>query len=311
MEFLDTPEARFVNLPDYSFAPHRLTVDPSGLTMHYVDEGPRDGRVLLMLHGEPSWSYLYRFMIPPCVEQGFRVIAPDLIGFGKSSKPTRIEDYSYKAHCNWVRSLIEQLGLSQITLFGQDWGSLIGLRLAAELEPRFAAVVISNGFLPSGNLPGGGVKGLLNGGAFLTWRTFARFTPVFPTAALLSFGSGRTLSPDERRAYDAPFPDARYQAGARAFPRLVPITPSDPAAEDNRAAWRVLERWEKPFTTAFSTGDPITRGLDRTLQRRIPGAQGRQHTRVRGGHFVQEVSGPALAEILCATARSAELSVSA
>ncbi len=310
MEHLDTPASRFDNLPDYPFEPHFHRVGPSGLRMHYVDEGPRDGRVLLMLHGEPSWSYLYRFMIPICVAEGYRVIAPDLIGFGKSSKPTRIEDHSYRRQCDWVRTLIEGLALQQITLFGQDWGSLIGLRLAAELEPRFAAVVIGNGYLPTGDLPGSGLTAVLKGGAFLAWRTFARLTPVFPTGRLISFASGRMLTSEERRAYEAPFPDPRYEAGVRALPRLVPTRPDDPAAEDNRAAWRVLERWHKPFVTAFSTGDPIFGGLDRLLQRRIPGAQGQAHQRVPGGHFLQEVSGPALAQILCDTAREAQLSVS-
>lgn len=302
MDALETPESRFVDLPDYPFAPHRVRVAPGDLVMHYVDEGPRDAPVILMLHGEPSWSYLYRFMIPPCVAAGFRVIAPDLIGFGKSSKPTRIEDYTYARHCDWVRSLIEQLDLRAITLFCQDWGSLIGLRLAAELEPRFAAIVVGNGFLPDGGSIGGSVRGLANKAAFLAWRTFARFVPVFPTGRLLERGSGRPMSEGEKRAYDAPYPDARYQAGARAFPRLVPISKDDPAVPANQAAWRVLERWEKPFVTAFSTGDPITRGLERVLQKRIPGAKGRDHIRVRGGHFLQEVSGPELARILIATA---------
>ena len=304
MNFLDTPDERFENLSGYPFEPHFLEVDAAGLRMHYVDEGPRDGKVALLLHGEPSWSYLYRFMIGPCVDAGLRVVVPDLIGFGKSSKPTRIADYTYERHVAWVASLIEQLDLGAITLFGQDWGALIGLRLAAELEPRFAAAVIGNGFLPTGDRPAGGAGTIANGLAFLAWRTFARFTPVFPTSRIVSFGSGRPLDVEERRAYDAPFPTAAYQAGARVFPRLVPITPSDPASAANRAAWKVLERWEKPFVTAFSTGDPITRGFDRALQRRIPGAAGRRHHTVHGGHFLQEVSGPELAAIVIETSRA-------
>ena len=305
VEFLETPEERFEGLPDFPFAVQRLQVDDSGLHMAYVDEGPRDGPVVLLMHGEPSWSYLYRFMIPPCVDAGFRVVAPDLIGFGRSSKPTSLGDYTYQRHVDWTSRWLEELDLKGITLFAQDWGSLIGLRLAAELEERFAAIVIGNGFLPTGNLPLKGSKALSAGAAFLTWRAFARFTPMFPTSAILSFGSGRDLSEGERRAYSAPFPDSKYEAGARAFPRLVPITPRDPAVPANRAAWEVLERWDKPFVTAFSTGDPITRGMDALLQQRIPGARGRKHHRVRGGHFLQEVSGPELAQIVIDTAREA------
>jgi haloalkane dehalogenase len=309
MDFLETPAHRFADLPDYPFEPNFVEVDPRGLRMHFVDEGPRDGAVVLMLHGEPSWSYLYRSMIPPCVEAGLRVVAPDLIGFGKSSKPTRISDYTYAAHCDWVHALIEKLELSGITLFGQDWGSLIGLRLAAQMEPRFSAIVIGNGFLPEGKKIGTGMKGLLSGAAFLAWRTYARFVPRFSCAAIVSAGAGRKLGEGERRAYDAPFPDDRYLAGARAFPRLVPISPRDPAVPANRAAWKVLERWEKPFVTAFSSGDPITRGLHRPLRRRIPGAARSTHHTVRGGHFLQEVSGPELAQIVIDTARQRSSSV--
>jgi len=243
-------------------------------------------------------------MIPPCVDAGFRVVAPDLIGFGKSSKPTAIGDYTYQRHCDWVRSLIDQLDLTQTTLFGQDWGSLIGLRLAAEMQERFAAIVIANGFLPTGDRSFPGMTGLVNGVAFLAWRTFARFSPVFPIARIVDFGSARSLTANEKRAYAAPFPDARHEAGARAFPLLVPISPRDPAVPANRAAWEVLERWEKPFVTAFGTGDPITRGLDDILRRRIPGAAGRAHHTVSGGHFLQEDAGRELAEIVMDTARA-------
>lgn len=299
MDFVDTPAERFEALKDYPFAPRFRQVDPSGLRMHHVDEGPRDGAPVLLLHGEPSWSYLYRSMIPPCVAAGHRVLAPDLIGFGRSSKPTRQEDYSYQRHCDWVRSFIEGLDLRGITLFCQDWGSLIGLRLAAELEDRFARIVVGNGFLPAGELPGGGgLRSLGNTAAFLAWRSFARWSPRLPVARILQFGSQRRLDADELRAYDAPFPDDRYKAGARAFPALVPISPRDPAVEANRRAWKVLERWEKPFLTAFSSGDPITRGLERLLQERIPGARGLPHRRVRGGHFLQEDAGPELAGMI-------------
>jgi haloalkane dehalogenase len=269
------------------------------MRMHYVDEGPREAAPVLLLHGEPSWSYLYRSMIPPCAAAGHRVLAPDLVGFGRSSKPTRVEDYTYERHCAWVRSFVEGLDLRGITLFCQDWGSLVGLRLAAEMEERFARIVVGNGGLPEGRPPGGSrLAGLGNAAAFLAWRTFARFSPRLPVGRLIQVGSARRLDDEELRAYEAPFPDDRYKAGARAFPLLVPVTPRDPAVPANRRAWAVLERWEKPFLTVFSDGDPITRGLDRVLQRRIPGAKGQPHRTVRGGHFLQEDAGPELAQAI-------------
>lgn len=299
MEFIETPEGRFVDLKDYPFAPRFLPVDPAGLRMHYVDEGPAGAAPVLMLHGEPSWSYLYRSMIPPCVAAGHRVVAPDLIGFGRSSKPTRIADYSYQRHCDWLRAFLEALDLRSITLFCQDWGSLLGLRLAAELEPRFARIVVGNGFLPAGRPPGGSpLRGLGNAAAFLAWRGYARWSPRFPISSVLQLATARRLDAEELRAYDAPFPDERSKAGARAFPRLVPLSPRDPAVPANQRAWRVLERWEKPFLTVFSDGDPITRGLDRVLQQRIPGARGLPHRTVRGGHFLQEDAGPELADAI-------------
>lgn len=296
MEFVETPESRFAGLQDYPFAPRFETVDPAGLRMHYVDEGPREAAPVLLLHGEPSWSYLYRSMIPPCIAAGHRVVAPDLIGFGKSSKPTRIADYSYQRHCDWLRAFLEALDLRGITLFCQDWGSLLGLRLAAEHEERFARIVVGNGFLPAGRPLGGSpLRRLGNLGAFLAWRAYARWSPRFPISGVLQMGTLRRLDAEERRAYDAPFPDERSKAGARAFPRLVPISPRDPAVPANQRAWAVLERWEKPFLTVFGDGDPITRGLDRMLQERIPGARGLPHRTVHGGHFLQEDAGPELA----------------
>ncbi|MEM8934185.1 MAG: haloalkane dehalogenase [Acidobacteriota bacterium] len=282
---LRTPDERFHDLPDYPFEPHYAEVD--GLRIHYVDEGPRDASPVLMLHGEPSWSYLYRFMIPICAEH-HRVIAPDLVGFGKSDKPTRISDYTYQTHMDWMRGLvIDALDLTDITLVCQDWGSLIGLRLAAEHEERFARIVVGNGFLPTGDQPFPTV--------FKVWRAFARFSPIFPISKIVDTGTRRELSADERRAYDAPFPSAKYKAGARAFPALVPTAPNNPATPANRKAWEVLERWEKPFLTTFSSGDPITRGADKYLRKRIPGAEGQNHVTLRGGHFLQEDSGPEFA----------------
>jgi len=277
---LRTPDARFERLLDYPFEPNYL--DVGGVRMHYVDDGPKEGDPVLMLHGEPTWSYLYRHMIPVCAAAGHRVIAPDLIGFGKSDKPARIADYSYQAHMEWLGAFIEALDLKRITLVCQDWGSLLGLRYAAENPERFRAIVVGNGMLPTGDqaMPG----------AFKAWKAFALYTPFFPAGRIVDMGSFRKLSPDERRAYEAPFPSRRYQAGARAFPALVPATPDDPATEANRRAWESLAQWNKPFLTTFSNGDPITRGGDRYMQERIPGAQGQPHITLKGGHFVQEDS---------------------
>lgn len=280
MEYVRTPDERFERLLDYPFDPHYA--DVGGVRMHYLDEGPADANPILMLHGEPSWSYLYRHMIPVCSAAGHRVIAPDLIGFGKSDKPVLQEDYSYQAHMDWMQSLIDQLELDNITLVCQDWGSLIGLRLAAENPDRFRAIVVGNGMLPTGDQT--------PPRAFKLWQNFARYSPWFPISRIINSGTFRTLGPDERRAYDAPFPERKYKAGARAFPRLVPVTPDDPASEANRAAWKVLEQWDKPFLTTFSNGDPITRGGDKYMQKRIPGAKGQPHTTLKGGHFLQEDS---------------------
>jgi haloalkane dehalogenase len=280
MESVRTPAHRFYNLPDYPFTPHYVDVGQPALRIHYVDEGPRTGPVVLMLHGEPSWSYLYRHMIPICAAAGNRVIAPDLVGFGKSDKPTRISDYSFARHVAWMTEFIEQLDLRDITLVCQDWGSLIGLRVAAENEGRFARVALSNGMLPTGDkrLPP----------AFKLWRAFAERSPILPVGGIVAFGTKRALTRRERAAYDAPFPTKRHQAGARAFPALVPSSPQDPAASANKAAWEVLDRWDKPFLLAFSDGDPITRGAERYVAGRVPGTQGQPHVTLRGGHFVQE-----------------------
>lgn len=291
MEFVDTPAGRFEGLKDYPFAPHFQQVDPCGLRMHYVDEGPRNAHPVLMLHGEPTWSYLYRSMIPVCVAAGHRVIAPDLIGFGKSSKPLALSAHSYQSHCDWLHAFLEALDLWDITLVCQDWGALIGLRVAAEREERFARISVGNGFLPDGRPLRLGIGSLGNALAFLLWRGFARWVPRLPIARIVQFGTRRRLAPEERRAYEAPFPSEASKAGARVFPRLVPLGPYDPAVPANRRAWLALDRWEKPFMTAFSDGDPITRGLDRKLRQRIPGTRGVTHYTLRGGHFLQEDSG--------------------
>jgi haloalkane dehalogenase len=289
-----TPDARFEGLSGYPFQPHYATVD--GLRMHYLDEGDANAAPVLMLHGEPTWSCLYRHMIGGCTRAGQRVVAPDLIGFGKSDKPTALRDYSYQRHVDWLKELVRALDLRRITLFCQDWGALIGLRVAAEEQARFDRVVVGNGALPalesSARVPLGAAA------AFLTWRAFATYSPWFPISAIVDFGCRRPLSAEERRAYDAPFPERAARAGARAFPRLVPISRRDPSLEPNRAAWRVLRAWHKPFLTVFSDGDPITRGQERIFQAQVPGAKHQPHTTPHAGHFLQEDVGPELAETI-------------
>lgn len=301
MKSIRTPEEHFAGLEDYPFEPSYLEVD--GLRMHYVDAGPSAALPVLMLHGEPTWSYLYRKMIPVCAEAGHRVIAPDLIGFGRSDKPTSRGDYTYQRHVEWLTGFVRELDLRGITLFCQDWGALLGLRVAAENEERFDRIVLGNGALPTAYRETRPKP--LNALAFLAWRTFATVSPVLPISRIVDFGCLRTLTPGERRAYDAPFAVSDTKAGARAFPRLVPITPRDPAIPANRAAWKTLGNWEKPFLTVFSDGDPIMRGTERLYQRHVPGAAGMPHTTPHAGHFLQEDAGPDLAsqvnELIAAT----------
>ena len=270
MKILRTPDQRFQNLSDYEFEPHYLDIDE--MRMHYVDEGPADAPPVLLMHGEPSWSYLYRHMIPPIASAGLRAIAPDLIGFGKSDKPAAQSDYSYEMHVAWMLEFLERLNLKNITLVCQDWGSLNGLRLAAENEERFDRIVLANGGLPTGDqvMPR----------VFRIWRAFARFSPWFPIGRIVQSGTVSTLRPDVIAAYDAPFPNSTYKAGARAFPKLVPTTPDDPAASANRAAWEVFSKWQKPFLTAFSNRDPITRGADQSFLELVPGAKDQPHTTI-------------------------------
>ncbi|MBW3572907.1 MAG: haloalkane dehalogenase [Gemmatimonadetes bacterium] len=289
MKVLRTPDERFAELPGWPFAPRYVDVD--GLRIHYVDEGPREAPPVLMLHGEPSWSYLYRKIIPVFTAAGYRAVAPDLPGFGRSDKPADRAEYSYARLVGWMAGWLKAVDLREVTLVCQDWGSLVGLRLVAEHPDRFARVCVANGALPTGdNQPGA---------PFKLWQAFARWTPVFPAGRIVQLGSLTRLPREVRAAYDAPFPSEKYKAGARALPPLVPTRPTDPAREDNRRAWAALERWNKPFLTAFSNGDPITRGLDRGFQRRIPGAAGQPHTTIRGaGHFLQEDRGEELAGVV-------------
>ncbi|MEL6654202.1 MAG: haloalkane dehalogenase, partial [Bacteroidota bacterium] len=245
----------------------------------------------LLMHGEPSWSYLYRFMIPPLVEAGYRVVAPDLVGFGRSDKPSEQGDYTYQRHVDWMTAWLEAVGLTDISLFCQDWGGLIGLRLVAERSSLFKRVVAANTFLPTGKSKAPE--------AFLMWQEFARSSPKFDVGRVLNNGSVRQLDADEIAAYDAPFPDDSYKAGARVFPALVPTSPEDPAIPACLAAWEVLRKWDKPFITAFSDMDPITKGGEKYLEANIPGANGQAHTITKNaGHFLQEDAGPELAQLI-------------
>lgn len=296
MEVLRTPDDRFAGLPEYPFTPHYVEVaaeDGTTLRMHYLDEGPANGPAVLLLHGEPSWSYLYRRMIAPLVNSGLRAVALDLIGFGRSDKPSTPEDYSYQRHVDWTRTALDGIGLTDITLVCQDWGGLIGLRLVGEDPARFARVVAANTFLPTGDQP--------LGDAFAAWQRFSQQTPEFDAGQIVNGGCMTDLTEAVVSAYNAPFPDERFKAGARKFPLLVPITPNDPAAAANRRAWEALGRFDKPFLCAFSDADPITAGADRLLAAHIPGA--RQHppiTIAGGGHFLQEDKGEELAAAVVA-----------
>ncbi len=286
MKILRTAEARFADLPDFPYEPNYT--DLGGLRMAHVEHGT--GPVVLMLHGEPTWSFLYRKMIPIFAEAGFRAVAPDFIGFGRSDKPAAISDYTYAGHVAWTLGWIESLDLTGITLVCQDWGSLIGLRLAAEHPDRFARIVVANGFLPTAAVPANR--------AFRLWRAFARYSPILPVARIVQAGTVSRLPRAVLAAYDAPFPSSDYKAGARAFPALVPTDPGDPAVPANRAAWDSLGRWKKPFLTAFGKKDPILGYADRLLQKQVPGASGQPHRDLaHAGHFVQEDAGEKLARL--------------
>ncbi len=282
MRILRTPDHAFDGIKDFPFAPNYAQIvdglDGTVMRVHYVDEGPRDAPVVLMMHGEPSWCYLYRHMIGPVADAGFRVVAPDLVGFGKSDKPAAKSDYSYARHVSWMRSLLEQLDLTNITLVCQDWGSLIGLRLVAEMPDRFSGVVLSNGGLPEG---GEAPR------AFAIWRAFSKWSPLFPIGKIVNAGTARDLSPAEIAAYDAPFPNSRFKSGARIFPSFVPFE-NNVAIPDQKRAWQVFDRWEKPFLCCFSDKDAITRGGDARFIGRVPGTAGQPHTSLSGGHFIQE-----------------------
>ena len=282
MKALRTPDERFASLTDWPYAPNYLEIDDgegSGLRLHYVDEGPKDGATVLLMHGEPSWGYLYRKIIAALAGKGHRVIAPDLIGFGRSDKPAARTDYSYERHVDWMSQWLTKLDLQDVTLFCQDWGGLIGLRLVAAFPARFAGLVIANTSLPTGKGSSAGFK---------AWLEFSQSVPQMAIGTIVNGGTARQLSPQEIAAYDAPFPDETYKEGARQFPVLVPVTPEHASVAENRAAWAVLDQFDRPVITAFSDGDPVTQGGEAPFQTRIPGAHGQPHVTLNGGHFLQE-----------------------
>jgi haloalkane dehalogenase len=315
MEFVRTPDERFANLNGYPFTPNYIDVDAgdgSQLRMHYLDEGPADGELILCLHGQPSLSYLYRKMIPILAGAGYRVVAPDLIGFGRSDKPTNRADYTYANHVSWLGQLVTQLDLNQITMMCQDWGGLIGLRVLSDNPDRFARVVAGNTGLPDAKgipdemagpmhalfdtipaLPPAEMSEKLreneHGAGFMYWIKYCDGYPDLVISDVMGISATTELTTELRAAYDAPFPSEEYKQGARQFPSLVPIFPDNVAIAANREAWKVLEAFERPFLTAFSDKDPVTAGGEKRFQASVPGAQGQKHETITdGGHFLQE-----------------------
>jgi len=293
MKVLRTPDSRFHDLPDFPFTPHYREIrDPDGTMLRIctIDEGPPDAASVLLIHGEPSWSFLYRRIIAKLVGAGHRVVAPDLIGFGRSDKPSELADYTFERHVRWMSDWLLAMQLKNITFFGQDWGGVIGLRLVAAYPQRFARVMVANTGLPTG-------EGFSEG--FRRWLEFSQTAPSLSISDILGMGCQRTLSAAEKAAYDAPFPDESYKAGARRFPALVPVTPQHGSVAENKAAWKVLESFTRPFLTAFSDEDPITRGGERIFQDRVPGAKGQPHVTIgNAGHFLQEDKPDEIADLL-------------
>jgi haloalkane dehalogenase len=295
MPILRTPEERFADLPGFGYEPRYAQVP---LRMAYVEAGPAGGPPVLLLHGEPSWSFLYRTVMAVLAEAGCRAIAPDLIGFGRSDKPAEVADHSYARHVEWTRALaFDALDLRGLTLVGQDWGGLIGLRLVAEHPERFARVVAANTGLPTGDQPMPEV--------WLRFRDAVLRAPSLDVPRFVQSGCKTTLSAEVLAAYDAPFPDESFKAAVRAMPGLVPTRPDDPAAPANRAAWHQLSTWDRPFLVAFSDGDPITGPMAPVFKRAVPGAAGLDHPTITGaGHFLQEDAGERLGQVVADFVRS-------
>lgn len=329
MQTLRTSDERFENLPDFSFRPHYTEVDDcdgGSLRIHHLQEGAKDAPTVVCMHGQPSWSYLYRHMIPSLLDSGLHVLAPDLVGYGRSDKPASVDDYSYQRQVDWLTSWLLANDVRGATFFGQDWGGLIGLRIVAENPERFDAVVIGNTGLPvpqnvseemceevrrfrtEAPTPSlAEVMAALSQGDpsrqafnFAHWQKWCYETADLPVATAIMGGTGgKTLSAKELAAYDAPFPDASYKMGPRAMPSQVPTLPDDPSVAANKKAWQVFEKWEKPFVCTFSDNDPVTKGGDKPFLARVPGAKNQPHTTLKdGGHFLQETHGKALADII-------------
>jgi len=283
-----TPESRFENLEDYNFSSNYIEVD-EGLRLHYLDEGHINKPIVLLLHGEPSWSYLYRKMIP-ILSSNFRVIAPDLIGFGKSDKLINREDYTYQKHHDWISTFIKKLDLKDIILFCQDWGGLIGLRIITEMENRFSMVIASNTTLPTGNVP--------MPESFIKWREYSQYSPGFDIGKVINMGTSLPLTDSVINGYNAPFPTEEYKAGARIFPTLVPVNRDDPESVKNVLAWETLKTWNKPFLTIFGDEDSIMIGAEKVFKKLIPGSKGQNHKIINAGHFIQEDKGEELAKLI-------------
>jgi haloalkane dehalogenase len=288
MRVLRTPADRFDGLPEFDYVPRFASVGED-LRMAWVSAGPDDGEVVLCLHGEPTWSFLYRTMMPVLAAAGLRVICPDLIGFGRSDKPADQADHTYARHVEWVRALVfDTLDLRGVTLVGQDWGGLIGLRLVAEHPDRFARIVAANTGLPTGEYPMPEI--------WHQFRAAIQSSPTLDIGRFVQAGCRSELSPEVLAGYAAPFPDDSSMAAPRAMPGLVPITLDDPASEANRSAWATLGKLPLPALVAFSDGDPITGPMAPVLRHHLPGAQSRDHPLLAGaGHFLQEDAGPDLA----------------
>jgi haloalkane dehalogenase len=293
LKVLRTSDSRFANLPDFPFAPHYCEVtdsDGTALRIHYLDEGPTSANPVLLMHGEPSWSFLYRRIVASLAARGHRAVAPDLVGFGRSDKPADQSDYTFERHVKWMSDWLAATRLTNITLFCQDWGGLIGLRLLAAFPEKFARVIVANTGLPIG-------EGFSEG--FQRWLEFSQSTLVLPVGQILGMGCRRGLSETEMAAYDAPFPDESFKAGARRFPALVPITPEHGSVAENKAAWKILEKFTRPFLTAFSDSDPVTKGGELIFQQRVPGAKGQKHVTItEAGHFLQEDKPDEIADLI-------------
>lgn len=283
MEILRTPDERFENLNDWPYEAkyHIVNSEYGDIRVHYIDEGSENTDTVLMIHGEPSWGYLYRNMVTPLVENGKRVVVPDLPGFGKSDKLSLRDGYTYEKYVKWMSDWLVNLDFTNITLFGQDWGGLIGLRLVTAYPDRFSKIVAANTFLPTGDYD--------PGEAFLKWREYSQTVEDFHVGGIIKGGTVRDITQDIIEAYNAPFPDDTYKEAARQFPTLVPVTPDDPSSQVNRDAWKKLKEWDKPFLCAFSDSDPIMAGVDKTFIKLVPGTKDMPHTIIeKAGHFLQE-----------------------